>query len=252
MVPNSILASPMSPTAKLVYGLILSLGRKNGCRLTNREIAKRCGLSIRRVTDILSELKQYTAIHAEYSTRGRLLTPTHVTATPQDVKCVDPSQETARPSKIKEEKLRERKKPSAPPDQRHGELAALIQKAWLSKNPDRPTCPWNGRTGTVLSRLLKDNPAWKLEDFALCLANRLDSEVNQAEEPVYWLSKLPSYASGPLNKYNKPKEKSLEQRNREHAQNLAAKWANETRPDVQSGDATGTDGGVPGGPFRLA
>lgn len=244
MVPNSILASPLSPSAKLVYGLILSLGKKKGCRLTNREIGNRCDISPRRVTDILSELTQYTAIRAEYHPRGRVLWPAQVTATP--------TQDTASPSKEKEcEKVRKEPSVKPPTDPRFTPLADLCKKAWLSKNQDKPTCPWDGWEGRKMGELLKANPAWTLEQLAHCLANRLDSEVNHSERPAKWIAKLPEYGGGPLNKYNKPKEKTLEQRNREHAQKLASKWADEAGPDVQQGDATGTYGSVPRGAFRL-
>jgi len=99
MVPDSILASNLSPSAKLVYGLILSVGNKYGFKLTNKEIGKRCNISARRVSDIITELEQYPAIVAEYCKGSRVLRATQETAIPLAGNCAPTTQDSARPSK---------------------------------------------------------------------------------------------------------------------------------------------------------
>jgi hypothetical protein len=101
-----------------------------------------------------------------------------------------------------------KRKPSSPDgemDSRHSLLRAEIQRLWLLSNPGKPAAPWNGRTATALQRILKDNPAWMSDLLKECVANRFASEVNHAEDPVFWIPRLISYANGPLNQFNKPK-----------------------------------------------
>jgi hypothetical protein len=95
--------------------------------------------------------------------------------------------------------------PGGEVDPRHASLRTEIQKRWLRANPGKPAAPWNGRTASTLKRLLIDNPAWKTEQLEQCINNRFASEMNHAEDPVFWIPRLLSYASGPLDQFNKPK-----------------------------------------------
>ena len=75
--------------------------------------------------------------------------------------------------------------------------------------------PWNGHHGTVLKKMLGDNPSWELDRWLNCIHNRfLSGDVNVGENPISWLRKLPNYCRGPLDRYGKlqlPKKSPLEE-----------------------------------------
>jgi len=56
----------------------------------------------------------------------------------------------------------------------------------------------------MLSQLLKENPSWDLQQLSLCVVHRFQSKANHSELPASWVSRLPEYASGPIDRYGKP------------------------------------------------
>jgi hypothetical protein len=74
------------------------------------------------------------------------------------------------------------------------------------------TVPWTGHTGWALAQFLARNKTWSADILVRCVHNRFASEgINPAEDPIRWISKLPNYALGPLNKFGKPKKLSQEE-----------------------------------------
>ena len=95
---------------------------------------------------------------------------------------------------------------SETPDPRHFQLRQHIASAYREANDLE--CPWDGHAAKCLANLLKAVP-WPLELLQACVDSRFDSEdVNLAETPVRWIPRLPNYARGPLDKYQRPIYKS--------------------------------------------
>lgn len=63
---------------------------------------------------------------------------------------------------------------------------------------------WNGKDGKQLKALLKERPAWTVEQFRKCLTNYFASEkVVPGDQPYRYLASLPRYHAGPLNEFGK-------------------------------------------------
>ena len=94
-----------------------------------------------------------------------------------------------------------------PRDPRFDEVANEIRKLYWPVRQFGP-CPWGSAEKSALSRLLADNPGIDLQRFKHMLHNRADSvnagEYNASEMPRDWLRKLPSFASGPINRFGDP------------------------------------------------
>jgi uncharacterized protein YdaU (DUF1376 family) len=88
-------------------------------------------------------------------------------------------------------------------DSRHADFRKLTGMYWTQKNPEI-AMPWDASEGKQLSLLLAANPALDGDVFKELLDQRAKSEVNHAERPRVWLSKVTDYARGPLNEFNKP------------------------------------------------
>lgn len=87
-------------------------------------------------------------------------------------------------------------------DPRHFQLRLHIAAQYRKANDLE--CPWDGHAAKCLANLLKSLP-WPLERLQACVDSRFDSEdVNLAETPVRWIPRLPNYARGPLDKYQRP------------------------------------------------
>lgn len=70
---------------------------------------------------------------------------------------------------------------------------------------------FEGRDGKQLKALLKARPTWKVEDFRRALKFYFESEgIVPGEMPHRYLSTLPRYWSGPLDRFSKLKTKSNE------------------------------------------
>lgn len=106
---------------------------------------------------------------------------------------------------------------------KHGQIQREIERLYRMHNGDLLP-PWNGHHGTILKKMLGENPSWTLDRWHHCIYNRfLSQDVNVGEDPISWLKKLPNYCSGPLDRFGKlkpttksPLEEALaEQRARE-------------------------------------
>lgn len=85
-------------------------------------------------------------------------------------------------------------------DPRHSVIRDYIWKAYAEAFQVRP--PWNGRDGSALKRLLKDNPSWTVDFVCGLVKNKFYSD-----EPVgpawKWIPELFKYVEGPLDRYGK-------------------------------------------------
>jgi len=94
-----------------------------------------------------------------------------------------------------------KKKQTSLIDSRHSPVRELILSLYQQTFPSAPKCPWDGRTGTVLQKILRANPSWTIPQIQEMVRNRFASEGIAPAAPVDWLPKLSSYALAPLNKY---------------------------------------------------
>jgi hypothetical protein len=88
-------------------------------------------------------------------------------------------------------------------DPRHARFKDLVAKYWTRHNS--LGMPWDGAEAKQLSALLAANPALDEATFRSLLLSRHRSDVNHAERPRQWLTRVTDYGNGPLNQYNKPK-----------------------------------------------
>src|SRR5262249_22576001 len=88
-------------------------------------------------------------------------------------------------------------------DSRHHEIALHIQNLY-SKTTNISPPPWGKGEAGALALLLKANPSWTAEHIKRLVDNRFASEVNPAQQPRFWIAKLPDYAQ-PLDRYNRPR-----------------------------------------------
>jgi hypothetical protein len=87
-------------------------------------------------------------------------------------------------------------------DLRHFAIRGLIQKLHLEKF--EISCQWDGSEGKALQRVLAGNPTWNEQQLRQMVENRFESDVS-SERPRVWLPRLGDYASGPQDRYGKPK-----------------------------------------------
>ena len=85
-----------------------------------------------------------------------------------------------------------------------GPVKKLVFEYYREKNQNADP-PWNEAEGAHLKRMLSASPGNTLEDWDACLKGRALSEVNHADRPSLWLSKLTSFRN-PVNAFNRPKE----------------------------------------------
>lgn len=86
---------------------------------------------------------------------------------------------------------------------RHDEFKGAIQEYWDATNPG-VEMPWNGAEGKQLGMWLGASPKTTVEQFKTFLRNRFRSQVNHSERPSLWISRVTSYATGPLNQFKQP------------------------------------------------
>lgn len=110
--------------------------------------------------------------------------------------CPSPS-----PSCIKQKQKTSRVKREV--DSRYADFREFTGMYWAHKNP-KIAMPWDASEGKQLTLLLAANPSLDGATFKELLNQRAKSDVNQAERPRAWLSKVTDYARGPLNEFNKP------------------------------------------------
>ena len=95
-------------------------------------------------------------------------------------------------------------------DPRHQPIRKEIAALYRRENGLEP--PWTGHHGRALKRLLDANRTWPLEVWLRCVRNRFATEgINPAEDPIWWIKRLPNYARGPLDKFGKLKRLSTEE-----------------------------------------
>jgi hypothetical protein len=89
-------------------------------------------------------------------------------------------------------------------------------------------CEWTGREGTVVKRLLRDNPSWGWRDWQGMIDNYFRSANTNGCRPAEWLPKI-SHWSKPLNEYGR------EEKPNGKATTLDAIRNSRTMPDFGSG-----------------
>lgn len=86
----------------------------------------------------------------------------------------------------------------------HTQCREIMFRCYVYLNEGRP-CPWDESDSKQLSVLLKSNQQMTVEKFREWLLNYADSgNINPADRPRKIISRLTSYASGPLNEYGRP------------------------------------------------
>lgn len=94
-------------------------------------------------------------------------------------------------------------------DERHNPIREEIAALYRRENGLEP--PWTGHHGKALKRLLDANRTWPVEVWLRCVRNRFASEgINPAADPIGWIKRLPDYARGPLDRFNKLKRVSVQ------------------------------------------
>jgi len=88
---------------------------------------------------------------------------------------------------------------SSDADDRHAPVRQLIQRR--HRETFGNVCEWNGREGSALQKLLKNNPAWGLVELLAMVENRFASEAIKPARPGIWIPHLGEYAAGPLDRY---------------------------------------------------
>lgn len=89
---------------------------------------------------------------------------------------------------------------------RHTRLHGMIME-WYQEWAGT-TCPWNGAEGKQLQNLLTATPGWLDPQFIDCLENLSKSPeyIPKGSSPHEWLSKLPKFLKGPLDRFGRPAE----------------------------------------------
>lgn len=139
------------------------------------------------------EPKSYNKEEITTETTAEILSPSAYEPEPVLQLCI----QEPRPLRESVEKLK-------PPLSRHALFRAELGIYWERHN--RHEMPWVGSEGSQLSSVLSASPKLTAEEFRQWLTNRSNSEsVNHAERPSLWLSRVSSYASGPLDTFKNPK-----------------------------------------------
>jgi hypothetical protein len=140
--------------------------------------------------------------------------------------------------------IKKQKKQKPPRDKRESDprptlFQACLVAYWAFANSGIEM-PWGPGEAGQLGKLLRESPHLTCEQFKTYLYNRhLSDGVNTAERPMQWLPKISSYAGGPLNQFQQPKNGSngyvskAEQRTSHHNQ-IARDIIAETNEDLAS------------------
>lgn len=85
---------------------------------------------------------------------------------------------------------------------KHKRIEGMIQMAWEEQNREAGKCPWGGDDGKQLKNMLSKTGSWIDQQYAQCLMNMYASEgFARSNLPVHFLPKLPSYYSGPKDRF---------------------------------------------------
>lgn len=86
---------------------------------------------------------------------------------------------------------------------KHHRIAGMVIAAWNEHNPGA-TCPFGEADGKQLKLLLEKTTGWPDTNYMQCLANLYATEgFPRSELPMHFLPRLPSYFSGPKDRYNR-------------------------------------------------
>lgn len=84
---------------------------------------------------------------------------------------------------------------------KHKRIEGMIQTAWEEQNPEGK-CPWGKGDGQQLKLMLEKTGSWTDHQYAQCLIHMYASEgFARSNLPVHFLPKLPSYYSGPKDRF---------------------------------------------------
>jgi hypothetical protein len=100
---------------------------------------------------------------------------------------------------------------SADPDPRHAPIRAEIRRLYYAATEPHLPPPWTGRTAKKLAELLAANPKWPVDVWLRCVRNRFASDFNPTDDPIRWISELPRYVSGRLDKFGNLKRSTAEE-----------------------------------------
>jgi hypothetical protein len=104
---------------------------------------------------------------------------------------------------VEQEKPKPKKSRKKPPTDltQHHLVRSHIQIRYMEHNGGLKA-PWGPGTGNQLNMLLGKTP-WSTDVWLRCVDNRFASDVNLSEDPLRWVSLLPNYQSGPLDRFGK-------------------------------------------------
>ena len=227
----AVLESDLTPYEKLVWCAIASFNGFARLNPTENQISKRCRVSprqVRRAVKSLEKVGLIGRIGREYKLADA--DQWSPKAAHQTEQVAQQSLKQAQQSPIIEDTSTQkilnpsRQKQAREVDPRHHQVRKMIDYAYRMKNGF--SVQWGGREAKLLSTTLASLPDWTAEDFGVCIEARFLSEANHASVPKNWISELPSYRKGPLDRYGKPKED---------------KYADMERAFGKSGTADGAD-----------
>lgn len=88
-------------------------------------------------------------------------------------------------------------------EKKYTRIAGMLIAAWNEHNPGAK-CPFGDPDGKQLKILLGKTSGWADSNYAQCLQNMYATEgFPRSELPMHFLPKLPSYFSGPKDRFNR-------------------------------------------------
>ena len=88
-------------------------------------------------------------------------------------------------------------------ENKHQRITGMVIAAWNEHNPGA-TCPFGDADGKQVKLMLQKTTGWPDSNYSQCLQNLYATEgFPRSELPMYFLPRLPSYFSGPKDRYNR-------------------------------------------------
>lgn len=78
-----------------------------------------------------------------------------------------------------------------------------LKKIWDWANPEQKFT-LGPADGSAINHFLRQRRDWDTSTWRKALRHRFQSEVNRAQAPYTWMSRLGEYLDGPLDRYGKP------------------------------------------------